>query len=214
MRARRPAARAAPGDEVEGALPVDGEPAEEGNVDQCGPVEHDRPHCHAGAGPSRPARASRRTRSRRGSVCGSSARATASRSSAAAAVPYCVGSPFSDARHALIMTPRSSSAPAGAGQQVRAAGAALIDEDDVVALVDAAPDAVDHGRLLGRGTAGTAGEVREGIRPRRLLPCGHDDDAKADPRPQTGIAVLRDEQRVAPRGHALHDAVTQWQLGL
>ena len=65
-----------------------------------------------------------------------------------------------------------------------------------------------------RGDAGTAGEVCEGIRPRRLPPCGHDDDAKPDPRPQTGVAVLGDKQRATLRGHALHDAGTQWQLGL
>ncbi len=207
--------RAAPRDEVERALPVDSEPAEEWDVDQRRPVEHHRPHrarvprqvdlrerravrdpvevqC---AVADRGADGLEVVRGRRGPVL---RRVAVQRRE--------TGSDH-DADVLVLLRRR-------AGQRVRAAGAALIDEDDVVALVHAAPDAVDHGGLLGCADAGTAGEVCEGIRPRRLQPCRHDDDAKPDPRPQTGVAVLGDEQRATLRGHALHDAGTQRQLGL
>ena len=211
-----PVGRAAAGDEVERSLPVLGEPAEERDVQERAAVEDEGPHR---------ARVARQIDLREGRAVG---RAVDVQPPVAECCAHCLevvgrrrgpvlgrvaverGETGAHDRADVLCLVRRRLAL----ERVRAAGAPLIHEQDVVPFADAAPDARHGRRHVARGSAtGAARQIGEGIGRRRLAARRHDDDAEPDRPPEAGVAVLRDEQRAALGRHALHDAGPERQRG-
>ena len=89
-----------------------------------------------------------------------------------------------------------------AAQIVRAAGPALIDEDDVAVRPERMVHDEIRGRHVRRGFAGTAGQKKDAVHRARLLPGRQDDDAETDRAAGARRAVLVDRQRRTARpGH-------------
>ena len=71
-----------------------------------------------------------------------------------------------------------------------------------------APDARhDGGRVARRGAARPSREIGERVPRRGRSPGRQDDHARPMRGPETGFAILRNDERAAPRLHALHDAL-------